>query len=232
MSDRRFVSPSCRPARHPSISRHVRRGVRGACRAGAGEESADGRRLHEVEEHQRPELSGDGKWVTLRDGAHEHRDGRVEAGAAPVNLETNQTWKSRMRRGGAFLGRLEVDRLHGGSSRGRPWWTRRSRGRGRRRSARRRSRRRPRHHQRHRRRPDPPARPRQARTPRRPPQGRGATANAPAPPRRVELRNLATGAIKSWQDIQSFTFSPNSTHLMLRRRAPQARRRRGGPRRW
>lgn len=45
---------------------------------------------------------------------------------------------------------------------------------------------------------------------------------APAPqPRRVELRNLATGEIKSWQDIQSFTFSPTSSHLLLRRRAPQ-----------
>jgi dienelactone hydrolase len=47
--------------------------------------------------------------------------------------------------------------------------------------------------------------------------GRGAT-NAPAQPRRVELRNLQTGAIKSWQDIQSFTFSANSSHLILRRR--------------
>jgi dipeptidyl aminopeptidase/acylaminoacyl peptidase len=51
------------------------------------------------------------------------------------------------------------------------------------------------------------------------PQGRGASATPPAP-RRVELRNLATGAIRSWQDIQSFSFSPASTHLMLRRRPP------------
>jgi hypothetical protein len=48
---------------------------------------------------------------------------------------------------------------------------------------------------------------------------RGGAA-APAPPRRVELRNLATGQIQSWQDIQSFTFSANSTHLLLRRRPP------------
>ena len=41
------------------------------------------------------------------------------------------------------------------------------------------------------------------------------------PPRRVELRNLETGAIQSWQDIGSFTFSPTSTHLVLRRRAPE-----------
>ena len=42
----------------------------------------------------------------------------------------------------------------------------------------------------------------------------------PAEPRRVELRNLETGAIKSWQDIQSFTFAANSSHLILRRRKP------------
>ena len=59
-------------------------------------------------------------------------------------------------------------------------------------------------------------------TPQAPAEGRGANANAPAQPRRAELRNLSTGAIKSWQDIQSFTFSPNSTHLLLRRRPPQA----------
>src|SRR6185295_1071785 len=36
----------------------------------------------------------------------------------------------------------------------------------------------------------------------------------------VELRNLATGAVQSWQDIQSFTFAATSSHLVLRRRAP------------
>jgi dienelactone hydrolase len=50
--------------------------------------------------------------------------------------------------------------------------------------------------------------------------GRG-TETPPAPPRRVELRNLDTGAVQAWQDIQSFTFSANSTHLILRRRQPQ-----------
>jgi dipeptidyl aminopeptidase/acylaminoacyl peptidase len=49
------------------------------------------------------------------------------------------------------------------------------------------------------------------------PGGRGA-ATPPAAPRRVELRNLATGAVQSWQDIASFTFSPASTHLVLKRR--------------
>jgi len=48
--------------------------------------------------------------------------------------------------------------------------------------------------------------------------GRGGAGTPPAPPRRVELRNLSTGAIQSWQDIQSFTFSANSTYLVLRRR--------------
>lgn len=56
-----------------------------------------------------------------------------------------------------------------------------------------------------------------------PPAGGGrAGATAPPPPTRVELRNLATGAIRSWQDIQSFAFSANSTHLVLKRKAPNA----------
>ena len=50
--------------------------------------------------------------------------------------------------------------------------------------------------------------------------GRGAGAPA-IPPRRVELRNLATGAVQSWQEIGTFTFSPTSTYLFLRRRAPE-----------
>jgi hypothetical protein len=49
--------------------------------------------------------------------------------------------------------------------------------------------------------------------------GRGQQTN-PAPQRRAELRELATGTVHSWQDIQSFTFSANSTHLFLRRRPP------------
>jgi dienelactone hydrolase len=52
------------------------------------------------------------------------------------------------------------------------------------------------------------------------PQGRGTT--PPAQPTRVELRNLATGAIKSWQDIQSFAFAASSTHLILKRRPANA----------
>ena len=52
-------------------------------------------------------------------------------------------------------------------------------------------------------------------------QGRGSAAST-IPPRRVELRNLTDGTVQSWQDIGSFTFSPTSTHLILRRRAPDA----------
>jgi dipeptidyl aminopeptidase/acylaminoacyl peptidase len=37
----------------------------------------------------------------------------------------------------------------------------------------------------------------------------------------VELRNLQTGAVRSWQDVATFSFSANATHLMLRRRPPQ-----------
>ena len=51
--------------------------------------------------------------------------------------------------------------------------------------------------------------------------GRGAETPA-AQPRRVELRSLSTGTVgpvaRQWQDIQSLTFSPTSTHLVLRRR--------------
>ncbi|HEX4684388.1 MAG TPA: prolyl oligopeptidase family serine peptidase [Gemmatimonadaceae bacterium] len=39
-------------------------------------------------------------------------------------------------------------------------------------------------------------------------------------PPRVELRNLATGTIQTYQDVQSFTFSANSNYIILRRRAP------------
>jgi len=49
-------------------------------------------------------------------------------------------------------------------------------------------------------------------------QGRGANAAPPTPPQRVELRSLATGAVQSWQEVESFTFSANSSHLILRRR--------------
>jgi dipeptidyl aminopeptidase/acylaminoacyl peptidase len=51
----------------------------------------------------------------------------------------------------------------------------------------------------------PPAQP--------PTAGRGAT-----PPRRWEVRELATGKTSAWQDVQSAQFSPTSTHLFLRRR--------------
>ena len=58
--------------------------------------------------------------------------------------------------------------------------------------------------------------------------GGAAPANPPAQggraggqanqPRKVELRNLESGAVKTWEDIQSFTFNSGSTHLLLRRR--------------
>ena len=44
---------------------------------------------------------------------------------------------------------------------------------------------------------------------------------APLPPRRVELRNLGSGSVRSWQEIGTVVFSPTSTHLLLRRRAAE-----------
>jgi dipeptidyl aminopeptidase/acylaminoacyl peptidase len=64
--------------------------------------------------------------------------------------------------------------------------------------------------------PTPPP----SQTPPSQPAGRGAT--PPAQPRRVELRNLATGEVEAWENIGSFTFSPTSTHLFLKRRAADA----------
>jgi dipeptidyl aminopeptidase/acylaminoacyl peptidase len=61
-----------------------------------------------------------------------------------------------------------------------------------------------------------------------PSEGRGATPTPP--PRRVELRNLSTGAIQSWQEIGTFTFSPTSSHLFLKRRPPEAAGAGGGGR--
>jgi dienelactone hydrolase len=63
--------------------------------------------------------------------------------------------------------------------------------------------------------PAPPA------TPPAQPEGDTARSNN-ATPRRAELRNLSTGTVQTWQDIQSITFNQTSTHLVLRRRAPNA----------
>jgi dipeptidyl aminopeptidase/acylaminoacyl peptidase len=53
-------------------------------------------------------------------------------------------------------------------------------------------------------------------------QGQRAGGAAPIPPRRVELRNLATGAVRSWEEIGLFAFAPTSSHLILRRRGGEA----------
>ncbi|MGH7524116.1 MAG: prolyl oligopeptidase family serine peptidase, partial [Gemmatimonadales bacterium] len=45
-----------------------------------------------------------------------------------------------------------------------------------------------------------------------------AADSAAAVRRRFELRDLATGKVESWQDVQSGAFSPTGTHLLLRRR--------------
>jgi dipeptidyl aminopeptidase/acylaminoacyl peptidase len=66
---------------------------------------------------------------------------------------------------------------------------------------------------------EPPATP-PSQPPSTQPAGRGST--PPSQPRRVELRNLATGEVQAWENIGSFTFSPTSTHLFLKRRAAEA----------
>jgi len=50
--------------------------------------------------------------------------------------------------------------------------------------------------------------------------GRGGAAPA-IPPRRVELRNLETGAVRSWQEIGTIIFAPTSNYLALRRRGTE-----------
>ncbi|MEP6732100.1 MAG: hypothetical protein ABJE10_15745, partial [bacterium] len=49
------------------------------------------------------------------------------------------------------------------------------------------------------------------------PQGRVNT-EPPLPPRRFELRELATGKTQRWADMASATFSANASHLVLKRR--------------
>lgn len=68
--------------------------------------------------------------------------------------------------------------------------------------------------------PAEPSQPGQPTPPTQPESQAGRGSSPPAPPRRAELRNLSTGAIQSWQDIQSITFNAASTHLVLRRRPP------------
>ncbi|HEY9229867.1 MAG TPA: hypothetical protein VIP11_24665, partial [Gemmatimonadaceae bacterium] len=46
--------------------------------------------------------------------------------------------------------------------------------------------------------------------------GRGGD-GAPAGPGRVELRNLGSGTVTSWENVQSFTFSKGSKALMIRK---------------
>jgi dipeptidyl aminopeptidase/acylaminoacyl peptidase len=71
--------------------------------------------------------------------------------------------------------------------------------------------------------PAPPAQPAVApAAPAQPtPAGRSGSAAA-IPPRRLELRNLETGEVRSWQEIGTFAFSADSAYLFLRRRAPEA----------
>jgi dipeptidyl aminopeptidase/acylaminoacyl peptidase len=57
--------------------------------------------------------------------------------------------------------------------------------------------------------------------------GRGGGAPT-SPPRRAELRNLATGEVRSWQDIGTFAFAATSDYLWLRRRGGEAAPAAGG----
>ena len=107
--------------------RHVRCGLRGTCCADARKESADGRRLHEVEEHQRARAFGrrqvgDVRALSLTNTA--------AAESKPVlhllNLETNQHVEVADASGGTF----SPDSMwiaYTVEPCGRPRWTRRSR---------------------------------------------------------------------------------------------------------
>ena len=53
------------------------------------------------------------------------------------------------------------------------------------------------------------------------PQGRASGAPA-LPPRRFELRELATGKTQAWADMATATFSQTASHLVLKRRVPGA----------
>jgi len=53
------------------------------------------------------------------------------------------------------------------------------------------------------------------------PQGAGRGGAEPIPPRRAELRNLATGAVQAWQEIDAFLFSPDASYLILKRQRPE-----------
>ena len=140
-----------------------------------------------------PSISGDGKWVTYVLS----QTNTAPADAKPVlhllRLERRtRTLEVAERLGAGVLVRLAVDRVSDRS-----------------------------------RRPaaaavavDAAAAQRRPAAPRRRSGTRGGQGTPPAPPRRVELRNLATGAVQSWQDMQSFTFAATSSHLILRRRAP------------
>ncbi len=155
------------------------------------------------------EISGDGKWVTY--GLSLTNTATTEA--KPVlhllNLDTNQAVEVPNATGGTFSGdsrwiAYQVDPTGGGRG-GRGGRGGAGDGGGAPATA-------PA--------PTPPTDPAIGQTPAPgAPAGRGGT-TPPAEPRRVELRNLVAGVVRQWQDIQSFTFSANSTHLMLRRRPP------------
>ena len=171
-----------------------RRGSSGE-RADGNQEGADRRRLLEVEEHRQPVDLGRRQVGHVCAVGDEHGAGRREAG--PTSLPARQQPGSRDRerhRAGVLAG-LQVARVQvdaSGGGRG----GRGGRGGG-----------------------GGGAQPGGAAPGQ---NARGGTGAAPTPPRHVELRNLATGAVQSWQDIQSFTFAATSSHLVLRRRAPGA----------
>ena len=193
---------------------------------GAGEEGDDDRRLHEVAQHLRPGDVERREVAGLHAAGHQRPDGGGQAGAAPAEPRDERRGDRRGRHRRDVLARLEVDRLPGRSGSGAAR-ARRPRRLGRRLGGARLR--------------DDAAGDTAAATPQTPAQpgaagaqtgqgGRGGAASTP-PPRRVELRNLSTGEVRSWQDIGTFAFSATSTHLFLRRRggeAPAAAGGRGG----
>ena len=177
-----------------------------------------------------PEISGDGKWVTYGCSSTNMPTADTKPVLHLLNLETNQDvevanatrrgvfgWTRSGSRTRSIRAAAAADAAVGAGAGGA------------------RHRLRPRLVPQHRRRATGSTDPQAAPAPHRPAGQDGASAGRggttpPTAASRVELRNLATGAMQSWQDIQSFTFSANVDAPDAASASADAGRRRGAAR--